>query len=421
MIVVKPAPLDLESTVAAWLRPPRAKGGVVGLLDEKVGLGTRAGTHKDINEDRLLCAQLFDREGAEATLIVVCDGMGGMRAGARCAELGISTFVLSLSRQLGQGTTPAQALHNATQYANDRVWREHRGDGGTTLTAVLLHREQTWACTVGDSRLFGYGAMGLRQLSRDDTLEGALASVNGHSLAHGNNPRRDSERQRLVQFLGMGEGLEEHIIRVESELFRYLFICSDGAYDPAGPMLPAIAAFAKTPKLLAERLCALAEWVGGPDDASVAVIDSSPIANGLLEREPTRLLRIWGPAAGSAGGLLLTESHAVARPTPVPSPQITSAPASIETKPLVPIASQPASVAVESQVKKDKRKPSSKRSRKSKKETSLPLKANGGDLIVEIEKTGPEEEPEEAYADVDESDTYGPTREPDDERRRSYR
>jgi serine/threonine protein phosphatase PrpC len=251
------------------------------------------------NEDRIVYARFGDRRGELVQLVILCDGMGGMTDGARCAEVGLSAFVLALVSGLMAHDHADRAMKAATEYANHRLWQEFHGEGGTTLVAVMLHQRETHVCTVGDSRLFSYAPdTGLEQLSRDDTLGGALAAIeNGQQ---GYRPTFDlggSEHEKLVQFLGMGPDLEPHLfaLRTRDSERKFLLLCSDGAYRPPGELLPNVVAEAAAPKQLAERLCYFAEWVGGGDDATVAALDLR-----MLDRAPRergRALQLWSPSA----------------------------------------------------------------------------------------------------------------------------
>ena len=146
--------------------------------------------------------------------------------------------------------------------------------------------------------------MGLRQLSRDDTVAGALAEVRGHPA---NGSTAEPEHQRLVQYVGMGPDMEPHLFQIDDPAqYRYLFICSDGAYRPPASLLAQLAAEASSPRQLVERLLSFAEFLGGADDASIAVLDPQ-----LLTRPPSQeseslrgIVRIWGPAPTQAGVLL---------------------------------------------------------------------------------------------------------------------
>jgi serine/threonine protein phosphatase PrpC len=111
-----------------------------------------------------------------------------MAQGGYAADLTLSTFV---ARVLRQGRTSSEErLDQAARSANRVVYSELQGNGGATLTAVLV--EATGKATginVGDSRLYRIIHDEIRQLSRDDTLGEYLRSE--HSNAQAVNHRRE--------------------------------------------------------------------------------------------------------------------------------------------------------------------------------------------------------------------------------------
>ncbi len=285
-----------EEELISWLRAPLAKA-ISSPFGNIVSLGTRVGKGRPANQDRLLVARFPDAGGQPTDVVAVCDGMGGMESGERCAELGIANFVVSLGALVGLGRRLGEALQEAAQYANARVRERYHGEGGTTLTAVLLNRGQAWACTVGDTRLFGSGAAGFAQLSHDDTVAGALAEVHHHPK-NSFDLLAEPEHLKLLQYVGMKGEIEPHVFSIDRpNKYRFLFICSDGAYRPPANLLPALAAEATSPRQLVERLCALAEFVGGADDASAVAIDARMIEErGQHEQPMRRTLQLWGPS-----------------------------------------------------------------------------------------------------------------------------
>jgi serine/threonine protein phosphatase PrpC len=359
--------LALESYIVSLLRP-HGKGVSTLLGEGGACLGTRTGKARTANQDRILFAHFDDQRGEAVDLCVLCDGMGGMESGDRCAEVGIATFLLAVASAISSGRDARAVLYDAADRANRRLYNDFGGRGGTTLAALMIHHGSAFACSVGDSRIFGLRSDGLRQLTRDDTIRGAL-DASGRKAPNG--AARFAEHERLVQFLGMGGDFEPHVFALgTAEEYRLLLACSDGAYRPPGDMLTALASNASTPKQLVERLLALTEWLGGPDDASAIVIDSRMITQPVPQDEPLHgIIRLWG--AGQAGVLMnvrrdavnMAMAHQLAHPQP---PPWTAAPAETTSA-----------------------DPKGRRSRGSRKKkrtnnSSLPLKSPSGDVVIEV-------------------------------------
>ena len=163
----------IESFLISWLRPQTR--GMIAPIGDGVSLGTRMGRSRSANQDRVLFARFTDRRGEPVHVCVLCDGMGGMDSGEQCAEIAVANFLVTLSSGMLSGRPPRDALRESAHQANGSVHDAFRGRGGSTIAAVMLYRHAAHACCVGDSRIFGLKAGELRQLSRDDTVQGALA------------------------------------------------------------------------------------------------------------------------------------------------------------------------------------------------------------------------------------------------------
>src|SRR5581483_4357316 len=114
-------------------------------------------------------------------LALVCDGMGGMRAGAECAATAAASFIMSAIRL--RAFPIATCLELAAKEASDSVYRIHAGEGGSTLSALAIDTEGHYAiANVGDSRVYLIEGKKLQQLSKDDTLQGQFSESDSEEL-----------------------------------------------------------------------------------------------------------------------------------------------------------------------------------------------------------------------------------------------
>jgi protein phosphatase len=105
-------------------------------------------------------------------LAVICDGIGGHRAGEVAAEIAVET----ISREVGRSNAadPPQILSDAVQAASDAIFArassspEQSGMGATCACAWIIG-EQLYTASVGDSRLYLLRGETIRQLSTDHT------------------------------------------------------------------------------------------------------------------------------------------------------------------------------------------------------------------------------------------------------------
>ena len=107
------------------------------------------------NEDALHIEQL----NKSTLLCVVCDGMGGAKAGNVASSLAADTFTQEMKRTWKgrRKSTPEQLLFEAVNLANDTVYQQSKISEdytgmGTTLVAALVRGKAVNIVNVGDSR-----------------------------------------------------------------------------------------------------------------------------------------------------------------------------------------------------------------------------------------------------------------------------
>lgn len=91
-------------------------------------------------------------------VVVVCDGMGGLRGGRMASTIAVNTIIQCLLSEPKE-SDPAEVLFNAIKQANVDIMRagqenpEYAGMG-TTVTAVIISKEAATVAHVGDSRIY---------------------------------------------------------------------------------------------------------------------------------------------------------------------------------------------------------------------------------------------------------------------------
>jgi hypothetical protein len=227
--------------------------------------------------------------------------MGGMQDGAACATLTISALFHSLIRQtFNRSRTDGRSLlSSATLEANLAVFEKWKGKGGATLSAVLIEPgRSTCIVNVGDSRIYGFDDNHSRvvRLTVDDNLKDSFGG----------------DDSRLVQFMGIGSAILQKVAQVPQDLNR-LIMTSDGTHYVDQQIFKTVVEQADDAQRAAERLLALARWLGGPDNASIAAIDIAGAQNFLKTPQPEpakiwsgqaqlSLMQYFAPDARSGGG-----------------------------------------------------------------------------------------------------------------------
>jgi serine/threonine protein phosphatase PrpC len=241
------------------------------------------------NQDRTLFLRLIPQieNWPITTVLILCDGMGGMTEGATAAELAVCSFVAALSAS--KSDSLVGQLRSATETANEEVFNRFSGLGGSTLSAIGSTSNGEWACVnVGDSRVYGFLTNGeVKQISTDDSLGGILS---GMEVA-----TPPAQFRQLLQYVGMGKGLQVHEFSISNpDLFNCLFLTSDGAHEIDQQLFKDIVVSAGSPREIARRLTTVSDWKGGKDNATVA---AWAINSGVFEDfipEDRGFLEVWG-------------------------------------------------------------------------------------------------------------------------------
>lgn len=123
-------------------------------------------------------AYRMERLDRNNLLCVVCDGMGGAKSGNIASTLAVEVFVEEIRRCWKPGMDEEktdQMLRSAVKLANftvfDQAAQFEEFDGmGTTLVAALVRGKKATVVNVGDSRAYGIGRDGIRQITKDHSL-----------------------------------------------------------------------------------------------------------------------------------------------------------------------------------------------------------------------------------------------------------
>lgn len=276
----------IQNQLIAWLLRRTASTGVRRVASLAAAVASEIGNVRDENQDRVAIARGRDKLGRDYAVIAVADGIGGMRDGSTCAAMALGTFLASVY-QHGQSESGSSEdwIRYAVNAANRAVFTSFRGDGGSTLVALLVRPGEP-ACwlSVGDSRVYRSTGKDLTQVSVDDTIAGQL----------GKSPEAAFEQSKLLQFIGMEDGLEPHIAEFDGEPVDAVILTTDGVHYLAQTpgWLGQIVGNAPDPGMCVKRLVDLAKWCGGTDNATVAMI-SLPVDWEPEDRPPYPCFEVW--------------------------------------------------------------------------------------------------------------------------------
>lgn len=282
-----------------------------GAISVRVVAGTDTGCVRAKNEDSLAvgdldAGELIALDDAEGTLeraiekrgvlLVVCDGMGGIRGGDVASQLAVEGLWSAMCDAAPTRDIAIYARHlrRGVRAANQLVLREGHERGlrgmGTTLSAAGIAGSTLVIAQVGDSRVYLERGGVLTQITRDQSVVSALTSAGRMS---DEEAKRSLQRSTILQALGVRDDVEVSLSIAELRRGDLVLVCSDGLHGVADDeaIASALAGRDENDDLggaLADLL-ALARRAGAPDNvtAILARFDGEgldpPGAEGALE------------------------------------------------------------------------------------------------------------------------------------------
>lgn len=249
-----------------WLRRETGSSGVRKVASLQGAIASEIGNVRSDNQDKAIAFKGSDAQGREYAVAIVADGIGGMNDGAACAALAIASFTSAICALFqANSSSPMARMKQAANSANEAVYRDYLGRGGSTLVAVLFSSGMPpiWV-SAGDSRIYLHSSNSLKLLTTDDTIAGQL---NKSGVV-------PAEHSKILQFVGMGKDLEPHVGDVREAHEGQLILTTDGVHylENGSEWFKSIIQNAPDAGATAKRLVEVAKWCGGPDNATLACV-----------------------------------------------------------------------------------------------------------------------------------------------------
>ena len=194
------------------------------------GITDRGKVRRD-NQDSFLIERIDERD---CLIAVLCDGMGGEKAGNIASDLAAKTYVgevtqkMKLSRQKKPDARAMMAtachLANHMVYAYSCFDTNYTGMG-TTLVSAVICGDDTFVLNVGDSRAYKLTRRRITQITKDHSLVQDMVD-RGEITAE--EARYHPRRNVITRALGVDENVPSDIFKVRLAKGDLLLLCSDG-------------------------------------------------------------------------------------------------------------------------------------------------------------------------------------------------
>ena len=240
---------------------------------------TDVGRRRSLNEDAIF---------AQDNLFILCDGMGGHKAGEVASQLAIDV-ISGFVRRSGEdaeitwpyGFHPrvsfdGNRLRTAIKLANRAVFRKAASSDdytgmGTTVAAMVAsrNRPQMTYAHVGDSRIYLIRGGGMLQLMRDDSW----ANLSWEAGDLDDTARLVTLFIVTTTFVGQVDMLARHLPDLQEGL-DVVLLCSDGLTNmlPDRRILEIVTAHGPDLEGACEELVAQANAQGGRDNISAILV-----------------------------------------------------------------------------------------------------------------------------------------------------
>ena len=168
----------------------------------------------------------------DMALGIVCDGMGGAKAGNVASQLAVETFLETAKAQPPEQwrNEPEALLHFAAEQANGAVHFRANVDAdcrgmGTTMVAALVVGDRAYILNIGDSRCYLVQPEGISRITRDHSLVEDLVA---RGQITPEQARQHPQKNLITRALGAESRLRADLFRQPMEHGDALLLCSDG-------------------------------------------------------------------------------------------------------------------------------------------------------------------------------------------------
>lgn len=202
---------------------------------------TDVGTRKETNQDSLAIKVVQSKEG-QIAFAIVCDGMGGLAKGELASKEVIQAFCTWFDDVfidvIENGEFTEEML--LTQW-NDIIQEQNRRLGqygeknhlqlGTTISAILMYRQEYYIVHVGDSRIYELTKQ-VRQLTNDQTFIAREIAAGRMTVEQA---KVDPRRSVLLQCVGASAVVEPEFTKGDIVKNAVYMLCSDGFRHAISP------------------------------------------------------------------------------------------------------------------------------------------------------------------------------------------
>lgn len=235
---------------------------------------TDVGNIREQNQDYYQISRLDE----ETLLAVVCDGMGGAKAGNVASRLACEVFTEEVTRSFKKEMTlqemervlrAAVNLANVSVFEHAQLSDDFRGMG-TTLVAALYCPKGALVLNIGDSRCYHIGAEGVQCVTTDHSVV-QLMVQRGELTPE--QAKTHPSKNLITRAVGPSAQVTVDVFAPELQEGDFLLLCTDGLSNQMADqeILFEVIHGARTDDCC-QRLLEIAKERGAPDNVTSVLI-----------------------------------------------------------------------------------------------------------------------------------------------------
>ena len=213
----------------------------------------------------------------DGLLAIVCDGLGGNKAGEVASQLTVKTIeeVFKLNDKIEYLERIKQSIIEANRIVHEKSSNELEFNGMATTVEVLFIKDDTayWG-HVGDSRIYNLKNGKLKQLTKDHSLVQKLIDEGYLTLKEAeNHPNKNIIMRALGDSHTIDIDLSKQKLNSKDEI--KFFICTDGVTSVLSDIDIQDILRNRDSELISKKLSELIEERGAPDNYTFVLITKS--------------------------------------------------------------------------------------------------------------------------------------------------
>jgi protein phosphatase len=232
------------------------------------------GKVRQVNQD--VCLTYSD-EALNTALLIVCDGMGGAKAGNIASAMAAESFLNYMKSHLTAESNIIdimQHMNEAVRAANRQVYDKSMSDiecagMGTTLVAASVTAAGAVIANVGDSRAYHVTGSKISQITKDHSVVEDMIDRGDLKRSEASN---HPNRNLITRVVGTAVDTEPDFFFLNLLNGECLLLCSDGLSNVISEqVLFSEINSGSDPVEICERLIRLAVNKGAPDNVTAVI------------------------------------------------------------------------------------------------------------------------------------------------------